>query len=250
LLKAAQESEGVALTAGSIPLGHMLPSREYWLAAGLKNSDFALVDTPEALFSHADAVIDFTAPDSTLALAEQAALSRKPLISGTTGMDAAHMQRLAKLAESVPIVWSSNMSIGVTLLAALVKQTASRLDDSYDIEVVEMHHRHKVDAPSGTALSLGEAAAEGRNIDFDQVARFSREGHMGERPKGEIGFTALRGGDVIGDHTVIFAGPGERIELTHKSSSRTIYACGAIRAALWAAGRKPGFYSMQDVLEV
>ncbi|MBM3618539.1 MAG: 4-hydroxy-tetrahydrodipicolinate reductase [Alphaproteobacteria bacterium] len=249
LLKAVQESEGVELVAGSIRPDQAVPSRDYWLASGV-DAPFEVVSTAAALYSIADAVIDFTTPASTLALAEQAAAYGKPLICGTTGLDASQSAMLAKYAEAAPIVWSFNMSIGVTMLSALVKEVASRLDPSYDIEVVEMHHRHKVDAPSGTALLLGKAAAEGRKVAFDGVAKLSREGHTGARPEGEIGFATLRCGDVIGDHTVIFAGAGERIELTHKSSSRGIYATGAIRAAKWAAGKPAGLYSMQDVLGI
>lgn len=250
LLKAVQEAEGVELVAGSIRPDQAVPTRDYWLESGIGGTGFEVVTTAAALYSIADVVIDFTTPASTLALAEQAAAYGKPLITGTTGLDAQQAATLAKYAESAPIVWASNMSIGVTMLTALVKEVASRLDPSYDIEIVEMHHRNKVDAPSGTALSLGKAAAEGRKVAFDGVAKLSREGVTGIRPEGEIGFATLRGGDVIGDHTVVFAGAGERIELTHKSSSRGIYATGAVRAALWAAGKPNGLYSMRDVLGI
>lgn len=248
LLQAVQEAEDMTLTAGSVRPDQDIPSRDYWLAYGINADEFTVVTTPDALFAACDAVIDFTSPASTLALAEQAAATHKPLIVGTTGLDMEQGKVLAKYSESAPIVWAANMSVGVTLLTALVKEVATRLDPSFDIEVVEMHHRHKVDSPSGTALALGKAAADGRKVAFDAVARFSREGHVGARPEGEIGFATLRGGDVVGDHTVVFAGPGERIELTHKSSSRSIYAHGALRAARWAKGRSAGLYSMQEVL--
>lgn len=250
LLKAVQEAEDMTLSAGSVRPDQTIPSRDFWLASGIIADDFVVVSTPEALYAESDIVIDFTTPASTLALAEQAAKTGKPLIVGTTGLDMPQGEVLAKCAESAPIVWAANMSIGVTLLTALVKEVATRLDPSFDIEIVEMHHRHKVDAPSGTALALGKAAAEGRKVAFDAVARFAREGVTGARPEGEIGFATLRGGDVVGDHTVVFAGLGERIELTHKSSSRTIYAHGAVRAARWAKGRGNGLYSMQDVLGI
>lgn len=249
LLKAVQEAEGLQLVAGSIRPDQAVPSRDYWLASGITDT-FDIVSSAAELYAKADAVIDFTTPASTLDLAERAAALGKPLIIGTTGLDNAQTQALAQYAESAAIVWASNMSVGVTLLSALVKEVASRLDPSFDIEIVEMHHRHKVDAPSGTALTLGKSAAEGRKVAFDAVAKLSREGHTGERPEGEIGFATLRGGDVIGDHTVVFAGAGERIELTHKSSSRAIYAHGAVRAVQWAAKQKPGLYAMQDVLGI
>lgn len=249
LIKAVAETEGVTLAGGSIRPDQSLPDRDFWLSNGIRE-DVNIVTSPAALFACSDAVIDFTSPASTMALAEQAAATGKPLSIGTTGLSDEQFRELGQYANRAPIVWASNMSVGVTLLAGLVREVARKLDPSYDIEIVEMHHRHKVDAPSGTALSLGRAAAEGRGVDFDAMARLSREGMTGTRPMGEIGFATLRGGEVIGDHTVIFAGSSERIELTHKSSSRSIYAYGAIRAARWLARRQPGLYSMQDVLSV
>ena len=148
----------------------------------------------------------------------------------------------------MPVVFAANMSIGVNLLLGLTQQVAGLLGEDYDIEVVEMHHRHKVDAPSGTALALGHAAAAGRGVDLEAVSRRVRDGHTGARPRGEIGFATLRGGDVVGEHTVVFAGDGERIEITHKSASRAIFVRGAVRAAQWVAGKPPGLYSMRDVL--
>jgi len=198
---------------------------------------------PFELFNACDAVLDFTAPAATVEHAKIAAETGKILVVGTTGLSADQMEILKKCAEKTVIVAAPNMSIGVNLLFALVKQAAAVLDPSYDIEIVEMHHRNKADAPSGTALGLGNAAAEGRQIELKNAARYT-----GVRPAGEIGFAALRGGDVVGDHTVIFAGQGERIELTHKASSREIFADGAIKAALWAQNKPKGLYSMQDVL--
>lgn len=247
LMKAVSETDGVSLAAGSIRPDQSVPARDFWLGSGVMG-DVLVVTTADALFRDADAVIDFTTPASTLALAEQAAATGKALVIGTTGLTEEQFMELGRFAERAPIVWASNMSVGVTLLGELVREVAKKLDPSFDIEVVEMHHRNKVDAPSGTALSLGRAAAEGRGVDFDGVSCLSREGQTGARPTGEIGFATLRGGDVIGDHTVMFAGQGERIELTHKSSSRSIYAYGAIRAALWLSGKPAGLYSMSDVL--
>lgn len=248
LLKAAAETDGVSVAAGSIRPDKPVPDREFWLASGIREV-VPVVKTVEALVSAVDVVIDYTAPATTLAIAEQAAASGKLLVSGTTGLTEEQFRQLHRYAERIPIVWASNTSVGVALLTTLVKEAAAKLDDAYDIEIVEMHHRNKVDAPSGTALGLGRAAAEGRGVVFDAVATLSREGYTGVRPRGEIGFATLRGGEVIGDHTVIFSGPGERIELTHKSSSRAIYAHGAIRAAHWLMGRQAGFYSMQDILK-
>lgn len=200
------------------------------------------------LFAVSDAVLDFTAPAASVANAKAAAETGKVLVIGTTGLTEAQRAEVAKAAEKAPIVLAPNMSVGVNLLQALVEKVASILDPAYDIEIVEMHHRNKVDAPSGTALALGKAAAKGRGESLDKVACYERHGVIGARPAGEIGFATLRGGDVVGDHTVIFAGTGERIELTHKASSRAVFANGAVRAALWAAGQKAGLYSMRDVL--
>ncbi|MCH2546434.1 MAG: 4-hydroxy-tetrahydrodipicolinate reductase [Alphaproteobacteria bacterium] len=248
LIKAVSETEDMTLSAGSIRPDQAVPDRDYWLGCGVASGEVPVVTNAQALVAQSDMVIDFTSPASTLALAEQAAATGTPLIIGTTGLANAQFEVLEHFANSAPLLWASNMSVGVTLLNELVREVAKKLDPDFDIEVVEMHHRHKVDAPSGTALSLGRAAAEGRQIDFDAMANLSREGHTGARPIGEIGFATLRGGDVIGDHTVIFAGPGERIELTHKSSSRSIYAYGALRAVRWLKGKPAGLYTMHDVL--
>ncbi len=202
----------------------------------------------ERLLDNVDAVIDFSSPATTIECARLAAQHGAIHIIGTTGLDGGQIATLKEYAQNVPMVFSSNMSIGVNLLFKLVEQVASILDNSYNIEIVEMHHKHKKDSPSGTALSLGKAAAEGRNWSLSEVQQLSREGIVGAREEKEIGFAAIRGGDVIGDHTVIFAGGGERVELTHKASDRSIYAKGAVKAALWARKQNAGFYSMQDVL--
>jgi 4-hydroxy-tetrahydrodipicolinate reductase len=196
----------------------------------------------------ADAIIDFTTPDSTVALAALAAQARIVHVIGTTGTAAADDAKLEAAARHAALVKSGNMSLGVNLLAALVKRAAASLGPEFDIEVLEMHHNRKVDAPSGTALLLGNAAADGRKIALREHAVRSRDGHTGARKEGDIGFAALRGGTVVGDHTVIFAGPSERIELTHKAEDRMIFARGALAAAKWGKGKKPGLYSMADVL--
>jgi 4-hydroxy-tetrahydrodipicolinate reductase len=205
-------------------------------------------DSFEDLFDKSDVIIDFSTPEVTLQCAKLAKKYKKNLVSGTTGLNEEQKQQLAKYAQDTIIVWSSNMSVGVNLLFNLSQEIASILRDDYDAEILEMHHNKKVDAPSGTALSLGEAVATGRGLDFGEVSRKTRDGIIGVRQKNEIGFASLRGGDVIGDHTVIFASDGDRIEISHKASSRDIYAKGAIRAAIWSVGKDNGFYSMRDVI--
>jgi len=207
-------------------------------------------DDIEALIEASDALIDFTAPLATLSFAEMNKKYNRTHIIGTTGFNDEEFARLKSYATNTRIFWSPNMSIGVNLLNSLIEKAASILGDEYDIEIVEMHHRHKVDAPSGTALAMGEAAARGRRIELKNKQVLSREGITGARAKGDIGFATLRGGSVIGDHTAIFAGDSDRIELTHKSSSRAIYAQGAIRAAIWANTQPNGFYTMQDMLKL
>lgn len=216
------------------------------IATGKANGTLITEDA-DKFISECDAVIDFSSPSSTLAMAEKAAKHGKIHIIGTTGLSKEE-EKLKKLSENCRIVYAPNMSLGVNLLFALVKKVAATLDEDYDIEIVEMHHNKKVDSPSGTALGLGKAAAEGRNVPLDKVWCKSRDGHVGARKRGEIGFATLRGGDVVGDHTVMFATEGERIELTHKASSRGVFAKGAVKAAVWASKQKNGFYSMQNVL--
>lgn len=218
----------------------MLAGRE---ALGMKASaDVA------ALCRESDAIIDFTAPEATLAVGKLAAEHNTIHVIGTTGFTPEQKAELAALGQKNRIVQAPNMSVCVNLFLKVVEQVAGILDESFDIEIVEMHHNKKVDAPSGTALRLGEAAAKGRGINHDANAVLTREGQTGPREPGTIGYATLRGGDVVGDHTVMFAGPGERLELTHKASDRRIYARGAIRAAIWARKQPNGLYSMFDVL--
>ena len=212
--------------------------------------DLVIGADPAHLFAASDAVIDFTSPAATRIHAELAAQHGTALIVGTTGLMAEDEALLQRTALTVPVVYAPNYSVGVTLLSILVERAAAALGEDFDIEIVEMHHRHKVDAPSGTALGLGRAAAKGRDVALDHVWCKARDGQTGARPKGEIGFATLRGGDVVGDHSVIFAGDGERVELTHKASNRSVFAVGAVRAALWTKDRQPGLYSMVDVLGV
>ena len=216
--------------------------------AGIGANGIAVTADALQLFTKADGVLDFTTPAATIAFVELAAQARIVHVIGTTGLSAADEARIRAAAAHAAIVKSGNMSVGVNLLAGLVRQAAKALDPSFDIEILEMHHRSKVDAPSGTALMLGRAAAEGRGIDLDRHSVRARDGHPGARRRGDIGFATLRGGSVIGDHTVIFAGDGETIEIGHRASDRALFARGAVRAALWGRDKKPGLYSMTDVL--
>jgi 4-hydroxy-tetrahydrodipicolinate reductase len=203
---------------------------------------------PDPVFAQSDVVIDFTLPEPSLRHVASAVRHKTSLVLGTTGLSAAQQADVEKAANEVAILQAANMSLGVNLLLELVTQAAAVLTPDFDIEVLEMHHRHKVDAPSGTALALGEAAAAGRQVSLEEVSQRVRDGYTGERQRGDIGFATLRGGDVAGEHSVIFAGAGERIELTHKATTREIFVRGALRAALWLAGRPAGLYSMKDVL--
>ena len=242
------ETDGCVLAGATERPGAAEIGRDAGTLAGVAAAGVAVGDDAAAMIAGVDAVIDFTAPDATVAHADLAAQADAAMVIGTTGLDDTHMEALQRAARHVPVMVAPNMSAGVNVLMVLAEQVARALDESYDIEIVEMHHRHKVDAPSGTALGLGQAVAAGRGVELDAVARMAREGHTGARPRGEIGFATLRGGDVVGDHSVVFAADGERVELTHKASSRRLFAAGAVRAALWTRGRAPGMYSMRDVL--
>jgi len=217
-------------------------------ALGSETGGVKIVSDPAQAIGAADVIIDFTVPAATVTHAQVCAAKGVSMVIGTTGLDPEQSKAIHEAARKVPILWAANMSLGVNILLALVEKTASMLDPAYDIEVLEMHHRHKIDAPSGTALALGKAAAAGRQVKLEDVWRKSRDGHTGARPAGEIGFATLRGGEEVGVHTVMFAASGERLELSHRSFSRETYASGAVRAALWLGGKKPGLYGMKDVL--
>jgi 4-hydroxy-tetrahydrodipicolinate reductase len=204
-------------------------------------------DLPSAAQA-ARVMIDFTLADAVLEHVRFAVEQKKAMVIGTTGFGETGKTEIAAAAHLIPIVCAPNMSVGANLLFALVKQAAIVLGLDYDVEIVEVHHKHKKDAPSGTALRLAERVAEGRQQDFRKVALYGREGLTGERPRGQIGIHAVRAGDAVGDHTVFFAREGERVELAHRATSRDAFAMGALRAALWVAGRDPGLYDMQDVL--
>lgn len=247
-LAEALDDPEIELVGGCERPGHPDIGRDLGTLAGRGPVGITCTDDFAALAHRAEVIVEFSLPAATLEHAAVCAAAGCAHVIGTTGLDREGERRLQELARRVPILWAPNMSQGVNLLLALVERVARALDARFDIEILEMHHRHKLDAPSGTALALGRAAARGRGVDFEQAARFTRHGQTGERPEGAIGFAVLRGGDVVGDHTVVFAGDGERLELTHRASDRRIYARGAMRAAKWIAGRPPGLYGMADVL--
>ncbi len=251
LIHAIAATKGVTLAGAVEAAGSAVIGRDAGELAGLgaeRHQGRRAMSAP--LLKAADGLIEFTIPAATLALAELTAAAGIVHVIGTTGHSAEEEAVIAKAASRAPIVKSGNMSLGVNLLAALVKRVAQTLDENYDIEILEMHHNKKIDAPSGTALMLGRAAAAGRGINLAAHSVRGRDGMTGARRAIDIGFAALRGGTVVGDHTVIFAGPAERLELTHRAEDRMIFARGALHAALWARGKNPGLYSMADVLDL
>lgn len=248
LIRVIRQTEGVCLSGAVERAGSSFVGRDAGELAGIGTLNVAISDDPLPVFAEADGVLDFTVPAATVAFAGYAAQARIAHIIGTTGCGSEDEAAIAAAARHATIVKSGNMSLGVNLLGVLVRQAAAALDEDFDIEIVEMHHRHKVDAPSGTALLLGEQAAAGRGIALSEHSVRVRDGHTGPRPNGAIGFATLRGGSVVGEHQVMLAGEGERIVLSHQAEDRTIFARGAVKAALWAYGRKPGLYSMLDVL--
>jgi len=251
LIEALLSDQELALGAAFDVAGSPLEGRDAGERCG-RATGVRVGSDVDAAAAAADVLIDFTRPEGTLAHLAACARHGTGAVVGTTGLSGAQKAELASLARTVPIVFAPNMSVGVNVLLALVETAARQLGHTYDVEIVEMHHRHKVDAPSGTALGLGAAAAKGAGLDLAQSAVYAREGSIGERKRGAIGFATLRGGDVVGEHTVIFAGAGERVELSHKAASRQNFAMGALRAAHFVATRRaegqPGLYDMQDVL--
>ncbi|MBR1216767.1 4-hydroxy-tetrahydrodipicolinate reductase [Bradyrhizobium sp. U87765 SZCCT0131] len=248
LVRAIAETDGVVLSGALEVPGSEFIGQDAGLLAGLSPNGVLLSADLWALSAQADGIIDFTVPAATIANVAIAAERGIVHVIGTTGLTPSDDAVIRSVTKRAVVVQSGNMSLGVNLLAALVKRVARALDEDFDIEILEMHHRAKVDAPSGTAYMLGRAAAEGRGIDLQQRSVRARDGHTGARERGDIGFATLRGGTSTGDHTVIFAGPYERVELSHKSEDRMIFARGALKAALWARDKTPGFYSMADVL--
>jgi 4-hydroxy-tetrahydrodipicolinate reductase len=248
LTRAIAETPGAILAGALEAPGSELLGQDAGTLAGLPANGVLLSADLWSLSAQADGILDFTVPGATIANVAIAAQRGLVHVIGTTGLSASDDAVIKSVTSRAIVVQSGNMSLGVNLLAALVKRVAQSLDDSFDIEILEMHHRAKIDAPSGTALMLGAAAAAGRELALDSHSARGRDGITGARRSGDIGFASLRGGTVTGDHSVVFAGPMERIELTHRAEDRAMFAQGAIKAALWAHGKKPGLYSMADVL--
>tara|TARA_Y100000588_G_scaffold28600_1_gene27958 strand:+ start:1180 stop:1992 length:813 start_codon:yes stop_codon:yes gene_type:complete len=248
LAREVAAASGCVLSGASEQKDHPFIGHDPGQIAGLGITGLAIKDDAREVFQASEVVLDFTLPAATVDHANLAAEHGTALIIGTTGLEAEHSAALESAADKTAIVQAANMSVGINVLLHLTRSVSAILDEDYDIEIVEMHHRHKVDTPSGTALALGRAAAKGRCVDLDDAARRGRDGITGARERGTIGFAALRGGDVVGDHSVVFAADGERVELTHKASSRQIFSRGAVRAARWVHDKPPGLYSMIDVL--
>ncbi|MBL4806226.1 MAG: 4-hydroxy-tetrahydrodipicolinate reductase [Rhodobacteraceae bacterium] len=248
LVQAVLENEHCELIGVSERPGHDWAGHDLGVCLGGKANGVPVVDDPLEIIANSDAVLDFTTPEATIIHAELTAQARAAHVIGTTGLSDDDLKKLSAAARHTPIIRAGNFSLGVNLLTVLTRKVAEALDADFDIEIVEMHHRHKVDAPSGTALMLGEAAAEGRGAQLEDLRDPAREGITGERTRGNIGFAALRGGDIVGEHEVIFAGLGERITLKHIATDRMLFARGAVKAALWGHHKKPGEYSMLDVL--
>lgn len=248
LVKTVTASEKARLVGCVERPGHAWVGRDIGECMGGAAIGVIVTDDPLEAFAKAQAVIDFTAPAATVEFAALAAQARAVHVIGTTGLESAHLAKIAAAARHAVVVRAGNMSLGVNLLVRMTQKIAAALDTDWDIEVVEAHHRMKVDAPSGTALMLGRAAAEGRGVSLDDAMVSGRDGITGARERGTIGFSAIRGGDIVGEHDVIFAADGERVILRHVATDRTIFARGALRAALWGQGQKPGEYDMMDVL--
>jgi 4-hydroxy-tetrahydrodipicolinate reductase len=239
---------GLQLVGAFERQGHKDVGKDIGLLAGCGECSVLLTDRAEAIIDRGDVIIDFTVPASTLNNAVIASAKKKAMVIGTTGLSSAEIETIKKYSEKIPIVLAPNMSVGVNLLLKVLKDVARVLGDDYDIEIVEAHHRMKKDAPSGTALKMAQVISEAVNRDLNEVVVYARKGIIGERTKKEIGIQTVRAGDIVGDHTVMFGGLGERIEITHKASSRDTFARGALRAAQWISDKKPGLYDMQDVL--
>ena len=249
-IRQVTDTVGCAVIAASDIAGSALIGQDAGDVAGSGPLGVAVSEDAAAVIAASDAIIEFTLPEPTVSHVALTAEAGVAHIIGTTGMDAAQEDALKAAGEKSVIMHAPNMSLAVNLLFALTKQVAATLNDDFDIEIFEMHHKHKIDAPSGTAVGMGRAAAEGRGVELDDVAQWARSGITGERKRGDIGFASLRGGNVIGDHTATFAIENERLEISHKAQSRQIFARGAVHAALWSAGKEPGFYTMFDVLGI
>ena len=241
-------TEGCTVAGGSEAPGSGYVNQDIGELAGIGRIGIPVGETVEKLIRASDVVLEFTSPAATVEHAALAAGLGKAMVIGTTGLSPEQGDVVRQAARSIPIVWAPNMSLGVNVLLSVVEEVARRLGPDWDVEIMEMHHHGKIDAPSGTALALGRAAAAGRGVVFEEVEQHARDGITGPRRRGDIGFAALRGGDATGDHFVTFAGTGERLELVHRATTRAIYAKGAVRAARWVVGRPPGLYGLKEVL--
>ena len=250
LVKAVLASDKCHLVAAVVREGHDWVGQDIGTAMGGQPVGVVATSDTLAAFAKAQAVIDFTTPSATVDYAGLAAQARAVHVIGTTGLTQNDLKAINAASRHAVIVRAGNMSLGVNLLVKLTKQVAAALDEDFDIEVIEAHHNQKVDAPSGTALMLGEAAAEGRGVSLEDVSDSGRDGITGARKTGDIGFSAIRGGDIVGEHDVLFAGPGERIVLRHMATDRALFARGAIKAAVWGQDKTPGEYDMMDVLDI
>jgi len=248
LVRAAREGEGLVLTAALEHPGHDAVGADAGVLAGLGESGVAVSAGLAEAFERFDVLVDFTTPEASVEHAGACREAGKRVVIGTTGLDQAQRRRLAEIGRDVAVVWAPNMSAGVNLCLQLLHTAAKVLGEDADIEIIEAHHRHKADAPSGTAVRMGEVVAAALGRDLGACAVYGREGRTGPRDRRTIGFETIRAGDIVGEHTVLFATEGERVEITHKASSRMTFACGAMRAARWVASQPPGLYDMQDVL--
>ena len=247
ILRASRRSPDIRISSAIEVAQCPALGKDAGMLAGIGDIGVRIEADPARALNESDVAIDFSAPAATAEHAQLAAECRKALVIGTTGLNEDQAALVRAAARTIPVVWAANMSLGMNLLFSLVRQ-AGRILGQYDIEIIETHHRHKKDSPSGSALRLAEAAAEGAGIDLKTSAVYGRKGLVGERPNTQIGIHAIRGGDVVGDHTVLFAEDGERVELAHKASNRECFAMGALKAALWVGAQPAGLYSMQDVL--
>ena len=248
LARIVHETNGCVLSGGLEAPGSAHVGADYGELMGVGKNGVIISDRPETVLASCDGIIDFTIAPATLALVKLTAAHKKIHVIGTTGIDVEGDAIIKSASAQTVIMKTGNYSLGVNMLAALVKKAAAALGEEFDIEILEMHHRNKVDAPSGTAYLLGKAAADGRAVSLKDKSVRARDGITGARKSGDIGFATLRGGSVVGDHTVIFAGGGERLELRHVAENRELFARGAVKAALWCKDQKPGLYNMNDVL--
>ena len=244
----AGTDEDIELVGATEVPGHVSIGRDLGDLVEGAGPGVSVSDSIEVAARAADVIIDFTVPEATLAHAEYSVRNEKSMVIGTTGFTSEQREKLLRLLDRIPCILSPNMSVGVNVLFEISRQVASHLGESYDAEIFETHHRGKADSPSGTAIALAETVAAGLGSELKDVARYERHGRIGARKRGEIGIQTLRGGDVVGDHTVMFLGDGERVELTHKATSRENFSSGALRAAKWIPGKSPGVYAMRDVL--